>query len=430
MATRDQPPPRGIPNNREPQMGPPQLPEVPSEGELKRLSQDELIRRLRWCEGDRIRRMSEHNAMTKDFNKRMQGHILEIRSLRETNQQLQKDNQELKDLCCFLDDDRQKGRKLSKEWQKFGHYTASVMRTELDTYPTKLKELEEKQKQLIEENIELKEICYLLDQERGSGKRNSLCSNCNSALTLSPRAQGDGSYDNSGPSSPRELKNPQVDDHTKAYIQRLEDRIHSLEQEKRTWAKPQQAWSSSGQANKDSPVNVPNHVSSAGWSSQNAPPPTGRQFTSTPVENGPGESSTSSPTSSTGSKPEAVMHALKVLQVHDELDKSQQPEGTTTGQNENLNDNEKAIVREMCNVVWRKLGDAPPDAAPLPMPASSEPTTRTSAPPRHSTGSYSNQAPPRYGNIPEGGAPPRYMGSTNSLDRVPERKPIHQHVQL
>lgn len=208
MATRDQPPPRANPN-REPQMGPPQVPEVPSEEELKRLSQDELIRRLRWCEGDRIRRMSEHNAMTKDFNKRMQGHILEIRSLRETNQQLIKDNQELKDLCCFLDDDRQKGRKLTKEWQKFGHYTASVMRTELDTYPTKLKQLEEKQKQLMQENIDLKEICYLLDQER-SGKRNSLCSNCSSALALSPRAQGDGSYDN-GPQSPRELKKSQVD---------------------------------------------------------------------------------------------------------------------------------------------------------------------------------------------------------------------------
>lgn len=193
-----------------PQMGPPQVPQVPSEEELKKLSQDELVKRLRWCESDRIRRMSEHNAMTKDVNKRMQGHILEIRGLKENNQQLQKDNQELRDLCCFLDDDRQTGRKLAKEWQKFGRYTTTVMKTEVDTYPLKLQELETKQKQLIQENLELKELCYILDQER-SGKRNSICSNCNnSGLTLPPRDQGDGSYDN-GPSSPRELKNSQVD---------------------------------------------------------------------------------------------------------------------------------------------------------------------------------------------------------------------------
>ena len=39
--------------------------------------------------------------------------------------------QELRDLCCFLDDDRQKGRKLAREWQRFGRYTASVMRQEV-----------------------------------------------------------------------------------------------------------------------------------------------------------------------------------------------------------------------------------------------------------------------------------------------------------
>lgn len=44
------------------------------------------------------------------------------------------DNQELRDLCCFLDDDRQKGRKLAREWQRFGRYTASVMRQEVSNY--------------------------------------------------------------------------------------------------------------------------------------------------------------------------------------------------------------------------------------------------------------------------------------------------------
>lgn len=60
--------------------------------------------------------------------------ITELRTLKETNQRLSDDNQELRDLCCFLDDDRQKGRKLAREWQRFGRYTASVMRQEVSAY--------------------------------------------------------------------------------------------------------------------------------------------------------------------------------------------------------------------------------------------------------------------------------------------------------
>lgn len=54
--------------------------------------------------------------------------------MKEANQRLSDDNQELRDLCCFLDDDRQKGRKLAREWQRFGRYTASVMRQEVSAY--------------------------------------------------------------------------------------------------------------------------------------------------------------------------------------------------------------------------------------------------------------------------------------------------------
>lgn len=60
--------------------------------------------------------------------------LAELRALKEANQRLSDDNQELRDLCCFLDDDRQKGRKLAREWQRFGRYTASVMRQEVSAY--------------------------------------------------------------------------------------------------------------------------------------------------------------------------------------------------------------------------------------------------------------------------------------------------------
>lgn len=80
----------------------------------------------------------------------------ELRGLKDANQRLSDDNQELRDLCCFLDDDRQKGRKLAREWQRFGRYTASVMRQEVAAYQTKLRELDTKQHELIKDNLELK----------------------------------------------------------------------------------------------------------------------------------------------------------------------------------------------------------------------------------------------------------------------------------
>ena len=80
----------------------------------------------------------------------------EVRSLKDLNARLSEDNKELRDLCCFLDDDRQKGRKLAREWQRFGRYTASVMRQEVSNYQTKLKDLAGKQEELIRDNLELK----------------------------------------------------------------------------------------------------------------------------------------------------------------------------------------------------------------------------------------------------------------------------------
>ena len=58
-------------------------------------------------------------------------YVDEIERLKEENRTLAKDNQELRDLCCFLDDDRQKSKRLAREWQKFGKHTAKVMREEV-----------------------------------------------------------------------------------------------------------------------------------------------------------------------------------------------------------------------------------------------------------------------------------------------------------
>lgn len=139
-----------------------------------------------------------------------------MRLLKEANQRLSDDNQELRDLCCFLDDDRQKGRKLAREWQRFGRYTASVMRQEVSAYQVKhlfelhctyihlftkpslsvqnkLRQLDDKQQELIRDNLELKELCLYLDEERSNNSNGrSVCQTCGNGVN-GVRDDGDGS---------------------------------------------------------------------------------------------------------------------------------------------------------------------------------------------------------------------------------------------
>lgn len=143
--------------------------------ELLRCSKEELLHQLRKVEGEKMNLMIEHGNMMKDINRRLQVHLHEIRNLKEINQKLQDDNHELRELCCFLDDDRQKGKKLSREWQRFGRYTATAMWKEVGTYVMKLKELEANQETVLRENSELKEIIVMLDEERNeAGSRSSI----------------------------------------------------------------------------------------------------------------------------------------------------------------------------------------------------------------------------------------------------------------
>lgn len=143
-----------------------------SDDDMRRRNPDELLHIIRRLE-------AENRSVITDVNKKMQILLLEVRGLKDINQNLQDDNQELRDLCCFLDDDRQRGRKLAREWQRFGRYTASVMRSEVSAYQEKLKELETKQQELISDNLDLKELCLYLDQERLRASQ--------------PRDEGDGS---------------------------------------------------------------------------------------------------------------------------------------------------------------------------------------------------------------------------------------------
>ncbi|KAK6640480.1 hypothetical protein RUM44_012175 [Polyplax serrata] len=287
-------------------------------------------------------------------SRRIQNYINEIRALKEANQRLSDDNQELRDLCCFLDDDRQKGRKLAREWQRFGRYTASVMRQEVSAYQNKLRQLENKQQELIKDNLELKELCLYLDEERNA---TSTCPSCGHGLPVRPnhRDDGDGSSSstnadepvtspiypgsNMGPSTQgrtegrdrlleesiqrqRNIFNEQIIQ----YVRHLEHRVKVLEKEKQVLI---QKLLQTGFREED--------LKARGiWGSSE---------------------------DDSINRPEAVIRALQVLEVRELMERSGHGDSAVSTQpNERMSDideGEKALVMEMCNVVWRKLEEGP-----------------------------------------------------------------------
>nr|CAD7459501.1 unnamed protein product [Timema tahoe] len=290
----------------------------PPEEELSRLAPADMLKFVRKGEGGEAAR-------------RVQAYVAEIRSLKEANQRLGDDNQELRDLCCFLDDDRQKGRKLAREWQRFGRYTASVMRQEVSAYQSKLRELDNRQQELIKDNMELKERSQA-----------TVCPSCGSGLRPGPRDDGDGSSSSTNADEPtvpaqfarrsdsRERlleesisrQRTGFNDQMMQYVRSLERRVKQLEEEKVTL---QQKVGQSA-----APVSEVH----SGWDTEG------------------------------GSRPEAVVQALQVLEVREKIERGNTPEEqqqqhvletNTAG----LDDGEKALVREMCNVVWRKLEEGP-----------------------------------------------------------------------
>nr|XP_022911574.1 coiled-coil domain-containing protein 85C-like [Onthophagus taurus] len=61
-------------------------------------------------------------------------------------------------------------------------------------------------------------------------------------------------------------------------------------------------------------------------------------------------------------RPEAVVRALQVLEVREQLEREgrlERNENMSDTPSADMDDGEKALVREMCNVVWRKLEEGP-----------------------------------------------------------------------
>lgn len=56
-----------------------------------------------------------------------------------------------------------------------------------------MRQLDDKQQELITDNLELKELCLYLDEERAHVAANALCAGCGAATRNALRDDGDGS---------------------------------------------------------------------------------------------------------------------------------------------------------------------------------------------------------------------------------------------
>ncbi|CAI2354105.1 unnamed protein product [Caenorhabditis sp. 36 PRJEB53466] len=133
-----------------------------------KLQYEHMKHRCKMLDDENQKLMRMQSDVVNDANRRVQMHVNEIRMLKDENRKLTTSNKELRDLCCFLDDDRQKTRKLAREWQKFGRYTSNLMKQEVHSYHQKMGNIEEKLSTKEREVDELRQLCMYLDEQRQS----------------------------------------------------------------------------------------------------------------------------------------------------------------------------------------------------------------------------------------------------------------------
>jgi len=300
--------------------------------DIRRLDRKELEARFLQLQNSYVNILSEKGSLMKDMNERMQLHLTEVRHLKEVVAKSHEEQQELRDLCCFLDDDRQRCLKQSKEWQRFGRYTAEVMRCEVAAYQKKLDALETSQKTLVKENYDLKKLCLDLSEDFYGG---GLISRFSGDGSSSPSPSAD-KLANSDPSLNSALQDQGSGSSLSGNVNRLKGSLspEGRQAPVRFFSTPQLDMEPTSTEEKTKP----NYKSTITLQLQGS---------KLQKENAGMRSETEAQSNS-------VDQYMKVLDLYERVDDESKPE------NDDLNQDEKAIVKEMCNVVWRKLGDAVP----------------------------------------------------------------------
>ncbi|XP_061405776.1 coiled-coil domain-containing protein 85B-like isoform X2 [Lethenteron reissneri] len=135
---------------------------------LMRLSKEELVRIVRsrqLPQGPAGTSATTAGAGGVDQEQQQQ----QLSALRSENARFRKENEDLKEVCCFLDEERQRFRKAAREWHRFGRGWAGTLQVQLQETQHKLRQLDLRQEALLKENTDLKELCLHLDAERGRG---------------------------------------------------------------------------------------------------------------------------------------------------------------------------------------------------------------------------------------------------------------------
>ncbi|XP_067877950.1 coiled-coil domain-containing protein 85B [Heterodontus francisci] len=175
------------------------------EEELLAWDKEDLVQRLRRAEAEKLCALVQRGRLIQEVNRQLQEHLLEIRQLKAVNSRLRGENRELRELCCFLDDDRLKAKGLAGEWQAFGRYAARVMREDVGGYLRKLANLEQLQEALVKENLTLKELCMIRDDDCAGRTDASPTGSSDLNIPCGPRDLGDGSSSAGSIGSPDQL---------------------------------------------------------------------------------------------------------------------------------------------------------------------------------------------------------------------------------
>ena len=141
---------------------------------------------------ENLKLSEEKNNIMREFNIRMKAHLEEVRLLKEVNARLQTELDDLRDLCCYLDDDRVKCRNLAKEWQNFGRYISSILHTKESSYQEEVNSLSLQKESVIAENNNLKRLCHELENCSTASARPKeyVCIRCSQRISLDRSSNG------------------------------------------------------------------------------------------------------------------------------------------------------------------------------------------------------------------------------------------------
>ncbi|XP_028398804.1 coiled-coil domain-containing protein 85C-B-like [Dendronephthya gigantea] len=321
----------------------------------------DLAQQLAKYKEENLRLSEEKNNIMREFNTRMKVHLEEVRLLKEVNERLQMELEDLRDLCCYLDDDRVKCRKLAKEWQNFGRFVSSTLHAKESSYQEEVNSLSLQRESVIAENINLKRLCHQLENCSSSPTqpREYVCIRCSQGILLDRSSNGVVRRNTDSPQTAyavnhREKPNADVESilpqspstsflSQDSYISEGSITGHKNGKRKKvSFIEPDEVHEPEDNI-KHEPLDInSNGIKENRGILRNG----GRNHHS----NGHGSVSSNDSISSV----QDINRAMQVLEIHSELEERDYE------REEPLKDKEVAVLKEMCNVVWRKLSNDDP----------------------------------------------------------------------